>query len=98
MESYCVYVHTTPSGKMYVGQTKQSVNQRWLKGKGYLDNPHFMNAIRKYGWNNIQHKIVASNLTDEQADELERQLIHKYDSTNPEIGYNIQLGGHGLHT
>ena len=97
MNSYCVYIHITPSGKVYIGQTCQTVNQRWLKGEGYSDNPHFYNAIRKYEWDNIQHDVIASNLSAEQADELERQLINKYDATNPDKGYNVQLGGHSLH-
>lgn len=27
--SYTVYIHTTPSGKRYIGITKQSIQNRW---------------------------------------------------------------------
>ena len=36
--NYCVYVHTSPSGKRYVGQTMRSPEQRWGKnGIQYLN-------------------------------------------------------------
>lgn len=35
--NYCVYIHTSPSGKMYVGQTGLKPEQRWGKdGSRYL--------------------------------------------------------------
>lgn len=50
---WCVYVHTSPSGKKYVGVTSQYPNARWRNGKGYKSSPAFNNAIQKYGWDNI---------------------------------------------
>lgn len=38
---YTVYKHTTPSGKVYVGITKQKPEQRWDNGNGYKKNEHF---------------------------------------------------------
>lgn len=94
MKSYYVYVHTSPNGKRYVGQTCQNPEHRWNRGLNYLDNPYFMNAINKYGWDSFSHEVVAENLTYEEADVLECLLINKYNCCNPEYGYNIQLGGH----
>ena len=52
------------------------------------------NAINKYGWKNIKHKIVATNLTKEEAEKLEIYLINKkYKSNNRKYGYNIEYGG-----
>lgn len=35
---YTVYKHTTPSGKVYIGITKQKPWQRWNNGNGYKNN------------------------------------------------------------
>ena len=90
---YTVYKHTTPSGKVYIGITKKKPEYRWKNGNGYKDNAHFDNAIKKYGWENIEHEIVENGLTKQQACDLEIQLIAKYDATDPRNGYNISTGG-----
>lgn len=50
-------------------------------------------AIEKYGWDNIDHEIIESELTKEEAEAKERELIAKYKSNVPEHGYNITSGG-----
>ena len=91
-KGYCVYKHTTPNGKVYIGQTCKKPNERWSNGYGYK-NQMFYKAIEKYGWDNIIHEVVCSNLTKEEADQKEIELISYFDSTNPNNGYNIALGG-----
>lgn len=103
--NYCVYVHTSPNGKMYIGQTgKIKPEYRWgVNGIGYLRKknnkymqPAFANAILKYGWDNFEHEIVSSNLTKEEADTFEKLLIEKLNTTNRDYGYNCKEGGsHG---
>lgn len=89
-----VYVHTSPKGKRYVGITCKSTHERWgLGGNLYKENIHFWNAIQKYGWDNFKHEIVACDLSLEDACELEKELIAKYDTMNPECGYNHTTGG-----
>lgn len=74
--SWTVYAHIAPNGKMYVGITKKkNPNERWRDGKGYEYQPHFYNAIQKYGWDNFQHEIVASGLTCDEAGKMEQILI-----------------------
>lgn len=95
-DTYCVYIHTNKiDGKKYVGQTVygNNPNKRWKNGKGYKGSTYFYNAIKKYGWDNFEHEIVASNLTKEEADTFERLLIDKLDLTNMENGYNLETGG-----
>ena len=53
MNNYCIYRHISPSGKVYIGQTCQDPNKRWLNGKGYKKSTIFNRAIEKYGWSNI---------------------------------------------
>lgn len=90
---FCVYIHVTPSNKKYIGITSKPTNKRWENGSGYRNNRHFYNAIQKYGWNNIQHIIVAENLDLEEATNLEIKLIAKYKTDNPLYGYNHTTGG-----
>ena len=89
---YSVYKHTNKTnGKVYIGMTVNTWEKRW--DSGYRNNPHFSRAIKQYGKDGFKHKVVADNLTREEAETLERKLIQEYDSTNPEKGYNIELGG-----
>lgn len=90
---YTVYKHTAPNGKVYIGITKQKPEYRWNNGNGYKDNEHFYRAIRRYDWKNIKHEILETGLTKEQACNREIELIAKYDSTNPDKGYNNTMGG-----
>ena len=95
MKKWCVYKHITPSQKVYIGITSQEPQKRWLCGYGYTHNKYFDRAIKKYGWNNIAHIIIARGLTEDEAKWLEIELIKAYDSTNNENGYNLTLGGEG---
>ena len=97
MKEYCVYIHTNKAnGRKYVGQTCQDYKQRWRNGRGYKPkngSSHFYSAIVKYGWDNFEHEIIATNLTQEEADNLEIALIEKFDTMNPLKGYNADSGG-----
>lgn len=92
--SYTVYKHTSPIGKIYIGITKMNPIRRQANGLGYKNCTHFFNAILKYGWNNIRHEILYTELTQEEAEYIEKKLIREYHSSNPNFGYNIQLGGY----
>ena len=91
--NYVLYLHIAPNGKKYFGITRQEVNKRWLNGKGYKNNEHFTRAINKYGWNNMQHVILADKLLKEEACFFEQIMIALYDTTNPNNGYNKSAGG-----
>lgn len=90
---FCVYKHTTPNNKVYIGITSQNPLHRWNGGKGYQGNAYFYRAILKYGWDNITHEILFDGLTDKEASEKEIQLISFYKSDNPQFGYNLSSGG-----
>ena len=92
-QNYTVYMHICPNNKKYIGITKQKPQYRWNNGKGYLANEYFTNAIQKYKWENIQHKILYEHLTKEEAENKEIELIKYYKSNNREYGYNIENGG-----
>lgn len=90
---YTVYMHTSPSGKRYIGITRQSVKNRWKNGYGYQVQPYFWRAIKKYGWHSFKHEILYTNLTKEEAEQKEIELIAKYKSNNNNFGYNVEHGG-----
>lgn len=92
---YCVYRHTFPNGKVYIGYTGQKPADRWCGGAGYKHQQFVYRAIVRYGWDNIQHEVIADGLTYEQAIAIEIELIKAYDSTNPDFGYNTTAGGDG---
>ena len=93
MNTYTVYKHTSPSGKVYIGITARPVSRRWHGGSAYRNNAHFYAAIKRYGWDAFRHEILADGLTREAACEMEVRLIAEHRSTDPAHGYNISPGG-----
>ena len=81
------------NNKVYIGQTKQKVEDRWRHGEGYKTCSIFYRAIQKYGWDNFEHIILETNLTLEQANQMEEYYINFYKSTELIYGYNISKGG-----
>ena len=92
---YTVYKLTDPNGKVYIGCTGKPVEKRWKKGWNYNCRSRIFKAVREFGWENFEKKILCEKLTREGAGELEKWFIAYYDSANPEKGYNLALGGLG---
>lgn len=101
--NFCVYKHTSPSGKCYIGITCQDLEIRWgyhgckytvLKKDGKLKHPYFANAILKYGWDNFKHEILHTNLTKEEACAKEKEYIKHYKAGGK--SYNLTDGGEGI--
>lgn len=92
--SYIVYRHTSPSGKVYIGITSYKAEIRWNNGKGYIGSKKFQRAITKYGWSNIKHEVLLNNISKEEALYAEKYLIKWYKIHN--ISYNITDGGDGV--
>lgn len=91
---WIVYRHTSPSGKVYIGITKNSTIRRWGRnGNGYAHSAYFKNAIAKYGWDNIKHEVLFTDLSESKAKQLEQDLIRHYKRLN--ISYNCTDGGDG---
>ena len=101
MACWLVYQHTTPSNKFYIGITSSNdPNERWKDGKGYSPRNKrspsaFYKAILKYGWENITHEILYSNLTLEEASKKEKELIKSLrEKHGKKSVYNIEDGGY----
>lgn len=91
--NFLVYIHRLKSdGRVYVGQTNGSLKTRaGSNGHRYKSCTKFWNAIQKYGWDNFDHIIIKDNLSLDEANKLEAELIEKYDSINN--GFNLVVGG-----
>lgn len=90
---WSVYVHINKiNNKYYVGITSKTPEKRWQNGYGYKGQV-FYKAIEKYGWDNFEHEVIASNLTKEEAENFEKILIQKLDSFVGHNGYNVSVGG-----
>lgn len=94
--TYCVYAHTSPNGKKYIGMTKNgnNPNKRWQNGNGYITQRKFYNAIKKYGWDNFKHEILKNNLNFSSACYWEMYYIRFYKSD--EKGYNVLSGEYDI--
>ena len=66
---YTVYMHICPNNKKYIGITGQKPEKRWRNGFNYRNSILFNRAIKKYSWENIQHKILYEHLTKEEAEQ-----------------------------
>jgi group I intron endonuclease len=94
-----VYLHTNlQNGKVYVGQTWQSPVRRWgVQQSSALQKTatsrYLNSAIRKYGWQNFEHQILAETENQARLDNLEKVWIILLQSRNAKFGYNLQAGG-----
>lgn len=94
---FSLYMHINKiNGKKYVGITKQNPKYRFRSdGSGYFRNTCFYKAINEFGWNNFNHIIILSGLTEKEAKYLEKQYIDLFDTRDFKNGYNMTDGGDG---
>lgn len=77
------------NNKVYVGQTCETLKQRFSRHMGYQKDEHdtkFYRAVRKYGIDNFYIEQIDTANTQEELDEKELYWINKLDSVK--IGYN----------
>lgn len=95
-KTWCVYKHVNKlNGKVYIGITSEQIlNNRWDNGNGYKRNKLFYEDINKYGWiDGFYHVVLKENLSKSEAEEMEANLIKKYNANDKNFGYNIASGG-----
>jgi len=95
-ETYIVYMHTNmQNGKRYIGVTCLTPKARFKKGGlGYRGNKLMWADIEKFGWNAFSHRILAENLSADDAYTMEAELIVKHRANNPKYGYNVYAEGY----
>ena len=89
---YSIYLHTTPDGKKYVGSTSQELNKRFSRGHLYKNNTRFYDAIKLFGWDNIEHQVLETVEDKKIAIKREEYYTLLFRSNEPEFGYNIYVG------
>lgn len=86
------------NGKRYIGQTsKLYINDRWCEHKNNARNgksSYLYNAIRKYGEDNFEFKVILKNIPIDKLNFYEQLLIKKFNTKTPN-GYNLTDGGGG---
>lgn len=92
-QAFVIYLSgPSPEGKFYVGQTgnfeRRCRDHRIASGTC----PHFHDAVKRFGWDDVKPTIIAQTDIAEEADRLERLFIAKYNALFPH-GYNLTLGG-----
>ncbi len=94
MNGFIYIIRNTVNSKVYIGQTKTSVEQRWkehLRHARYGDQV-INRAMKKYGIDKFY--IETLEICDIKAlDYREMYYIDLYDSTDKSKGYNISIGG-----
>lgn len=99
---YVVYLITNLiNNKKYVGQTQQGREERrWQEHSIFCinENKPLYNAIKKYGAENFEFKVIETDIPEELIDELEKYYIKYYNTfyLNGQ-GYNMTEGGQGVH-
>lgn len=97
-KTYCVYMHRNKfNDKKYIGITHhKNPKRRWLNGSSYKNSIYFYNAIQKNGWDNFDHIVLFENLSKQEAENKEIELIKEYKSNDRKFGYNISNGGESI--
>ena len=93
MYNWTVYKHTLPDGKVYIGITSMTPSERWSNGFGYETHRKFFNQIVKYGWDNILHEVVTTDLDEKSARDMEQSLINELMNTDSQKCLNTSGTG-----
>lgn len=94
MNGFIYIIRNTINNKVYIGQTRTSVNQRWkehLRHAKYGDQV-INRAMKKYGVNNFYIETLEVCSID-ILDDREIYYIDLYNSTDKTKGYNVSIGG-----
>lgn len=90
-------MHTNKvNNKKYIG-ISSNVKQRWTGNGSDYKRQVIGKAFDKYGWDNFEHEILFENLSQEEAETKEIEMISYYQSNNRLFGYNISKGGENGH-
>jgi group I intron endonuclease len=91
---YIYKITNKNTGKMYIGQTTQDLEERWRGHRSSKSNCRYLkSAIKKYGIYNFEFKLICICF-DNDMDKFENDYIKKYNTLVPN-GYNLREGGNG---
>lgn len=88
-----IYKITSPTGKIYIGQTKDVHGRIWKYKNYHCKNQiKLHNSLIKHGWDNHKFEIL-KECPIELLNELEIKYIKDFNSTDRELGLNLKEGG-----
>ena len=107
-EGYIYKIYNDANDKVYIGQTTQTVKERFENHLSYARNErcntYLYYAMNKYGIHNF-HVVELVRVQNESIDqlrlelnEIEKLYIKMYRSIYNHQGYNIDEGGHSCNT
>lgn len=85
-------ITNTVNGKVYIGQTKNKLTDRWREHQLRCVCRRLHYAIRKYGPQAFAIEQFATASSAEELHELEAHSIFTLQSHLPQFGYNLMLG------
>lgn len=94
MKGFIYIIRNTINHKVYIGQTRTSVKQRWLEHLRHAryGDQVINRAMRKYGVDKFYvETLEICEIT--KLDEREIYYIDLYNSTDKSRGYNVSIGG-----
>lgn len=88
-----IYKITSPSGKVYIGQSIDcNTRRRWYKNLNCKGQVRLYNSIMKHGWDKHTFEVIHRCDTSELND-LEIYYIDLFQSFNTNNGLNMRPGG-----
>jgi group I intron endonuclease len=91
-KGYIYKITNILNGKVYIGQTIKTIEERFRQHIYKAGCTHLHAAIKKWGKENFKIEII-EEVPKELLDEREIYWISYYNSTDNKIGYNIIKGG-----
>tara|TARA_Y100000310_G_scaffold302265_1_gene339401 strand:- start:95 stop:772 length:678 start_codon:yes stop_codon:yes gene_type:complete len=92
-----VYMIRFPNNKKYIGKTECDIEKRMREHKHHSkkSTTRLYNAIRKYGWDNLEWIILDKSDDICYINKREKTLIEEHGCLERGKGYNLREGGEG---
>ena len=87
-----IYKITSPSGKMYIGQTIGKLNRRLSRHATESGCVAMKRAMDKYGRENMKYDVIEENVPLEHLNDCEMYWVDELNTLSPN-GYNLKTGG-----
>lgn len=97
MKSPCIYKITSPTGKIYIGQTRNLQKRlKYYKSLDCRQQRKLYHSLKKYGFDNHRIEVIYKGINESIAllNDIEIYLIAFFNSTGSK-GLNITEGGDG---
>jgi group I intron endonuclease len=89
-----IYKITSPSGKVYIGQS-YDIHNRYIRYKKLSCKAQvkLYESLRKYGFENHTFEVL-QQAPKEELNQLEKNYVWRYNSMDRKVGLNLKEGGY----